>query len=89
MEYATIVRFITIYHIEQLFSHTELQFEFRVQQYFDFYDNPIHMICDTQVIFKSTVILKKNFFLIFDQFKVTSDMFFVFPCNGIYDLQAE
>ena len=47
------------------------------------------MICDTQVMFKSTGILTKNFLLIFDQFKVTSDTFFVFPCNGIYDLQAE
>ena len=85
MEYATIVRFITIYHIEQLF----ILVIHRVQQYFDFYNNPIHMICDTQVIFKSTGILKKNFFIIFDQFKVTSDTFFVFACNGIYDLQAE
>ena len=47
------------------------------------------MICDKQEIFKNIGILKKNFLLIFDQFKVTSDMFFVFPCNGIYDLQAE
>ena len=39
--------------------------------------------------FKKLGILKKNIQLIFDRFKVTSDTFFVFACNGIYDLQAE
>ena len=32
--------------------------------YFDFYNDPIHMVCDEQVIFKKTGILKKNFLLI-------------------------
>ena len=66
-----------------------MEYAYIVPFYFDFYNDPNHMICDKQVTLEYNGILKKNFLLIFDHFKVISDKFFVFPCNGIYDLHAE